>query len=55
MASRGLDGALSVEIARVLGKRLARLPCQAAENLNYPNHIRAPDSQAFPLPSNIRR
>jgi hypothetical protein len=53
MASRGLDGALSVEIASVLGKRLAGLPRQLAENLNFSNHIRVQDSQAFPLPSNF--
>src|SRR5258708_35554429 len=50
----GADGALSVEIASVLGIRLAGPPCQLAENLNYPNHIRAPDSQTFPLPSDFR-
>lgn len=36
-------------------KRLAGPLCQVAENFNHPNHIRGPDGQAFPLPSNFRR
>jgi hypothetical protein len=35
-------------------KRPAGRPWHVAENLNYPNDLRGPDGQAFPLPSNFR-
>ena len=36
-------------------KRPPGPPWRVAENLNYPNYLRGPDGQAFPLPSNFCR